>query len=96
LGGLSSRVPFEVSSAVQLVVCIGECTDMFWIRLAGCLLRSVCCSIGGVGLLYGDFLDSFWGGAVLRCRLLSKWWWCMGECTQVFRIRCGAQQIFSV
>ena len=39
LGGLSSRVPVEVSSAVQLVVCMGECTDIFWIRLARCLLR---------------------------------------------------------
>ena len=81
-GGLSSRV------------CMGECTDIFWIRLARCFLRCVCCSIGGVGLVYGDFWIRF-GGAVLRCRLLFKWW-CMGECTQVFWIRFGAQQIFSV
>ena len=63
-GGLSSRVPFEVSSAVQLVVCMGECTDIFWIRLARCLLRCVCCSSGGVGLVYGDFWIRFGGGCL--------------------------------
>ena len=62
MGGLSSRVLFELSSAVYLVVCMGECTDIFWIRLARCLLRCVCWSIGGVGLVYGDCWIRVGGG----------------------------------
>ena len=36
-GRLSGRVPSEGSSDVSLVVCMGECTQIFWIRF-GCLL----------------------------------------------------------
>ena len=35
LGGLSGRVSSEVSSDVQLVVRMGECTQIFWIRFGG-------------------------------------------------------------
>ncbi len=34
-GGLSGRVPSEGSFDVQLVVCMGECTQIFWIRFGG-------------------------------------------------------------
>ena len=34
-GGLSGRVSSEVSFDVQLVVCMGECTQIFWIRFGG-------------------------------------------------------------
>ena len=43
-GALSGRVLFEVLSDFQLVVYVGECTQIFWIRFgghcrAGCCLR---------------------------------------------------------
>ena len=34
-GGLSGRVSSEASFDVQLVVCMGECTQIFWIRFVG-------------------------------------------------------------
>ena len=34
-GGLSGRVSSEVSSDVQLVACMGECAQIFWIRFGG-------------------------------------------------------------
>ena len=34
-GGLSGRVPSEGSSDVQLVVCMGECTQIFWVCFGG-------------------------------------------------------------
>ena len=33
--GLSGRVPSEEKSDVQLVACMGECTQIFWIRFGG-------------------------------------------------------------